>query len=77
MGNVPQCMSTLHYLKENGILWFNSKMSNMELHLPNWFKQGFMSLTDIMFSIGEFLSQSQIFKIKKNYLDLRQISYLY
>ena len=75
-GNILQQMPTRQFLPENEPLWYNPNMSKVELYLPNWSRQGILSLSDIVFSNGDFLSQTQIskaFNVRTNYLEYHRV----
>ena len=55
----------------------NPKVSNLQLFLPNWFNKGIISIGDIPYGNGDFLSQNIIkktYNIKTNFLEYHLVT---
>ena len=44
----------------NPILWLNPKISELELFLPKWYRQGIIVVGDVLDSNGDFISLSDL-----------------
>ena len=58
-------------------LWYNPKISKMELNLPNWSKHGISYVGDLLHSNGNFISQKDLEQkytlLKTNFLEYLRV----
>ena len=58
-------------------LWYNPKISKMELNLPNWSKHGITYVGDLIDSNGIFINQKDLEQkytlLKTNFLEYLQV----
>ena len=60
-------------------LWNNPKVSKLQLFLPNWFNKGIVSIGDLIYESGDFLSQNimkKTYNIKTNFFRISPSYYL-
>ena len=58
-------------------LWNNPKVSQFQLFLPNWFNKGIISIGDLTYDNGDFLSQNimkKTYNIKTNFLEFHRVT---
>ena len=58
-------------------LWNNPKVSKLQFFLQNWFNKGIVSIGDLIYESGDFLSQNimkKTYNIKTNFLEYHRVT---